>query len=675
MTKPAKLQVFLALVGVLTLITNTCTAQEIVRVGMIGLDTSHAPAFTKLFNATDSTGSLAKMRVVAAFPGGSEDIASSRDRVEGFTKQLADMGVEIVDSVEELVTKVDAVLLESVDGRKHLSQVLPVFQAGLPVFIDKPLAGDLTEALAINMLAKEYKARWFSSSSLRFSPSIIRFREEEQYNKGVRGATSWGPCSIEPTHTDLFWYGVHAVETLYTAMGTGCTSVTRSDNGDIVVIGQWSGNRTGTVRGIRTSKTDYGLVVFGEKEITVGGKYEGYAPLVERIANFFAGEAAPVSAEETIEMFTFMQAADTSRDRGGIAVTLEEVRQKHQSLAEVRVAALLSRSNVASNSGHTEKATDQSTTPVLSNAIAGVQAVAQVAFTEGPVWHPEHGVYFTDVENNRIMLHDVQGKTRVFRQPSGRANGLVFDLEGRLLACEGGRDGGNRRVTRTEADGTITILAEQFEGKRFNSPNDITIDAQGYIYFTDPRYGDRDDMQITDAAGRQVEGVYQISPTGEIRRVLTHEVLRPNGIAVSPDGKYLFVADNANDASGSSRKLWRFDVDYDHRIASDSGRVLFDWGNERGPDGMAIDADGLLYVTAGLNHPAPPFESSNQFKAAVYIISPSGDGLLNTIPVPADMITNCAFGGPDLTTLYITAGHKLWSISLPAKGHVQWLQK
>lgn len=329
----------LALLSVVA-IPHADAQDKIMRIGMIGLDTSHCPAFAKLINAPDATGNLARMKVVAAFPGGSADIASSRDRVEGFTQQLREMGVEIVASVDELVGKVDAVLLESVDGRKHLQQVAPVFRAGLPVFIDKPLAGDLTDALAIYQLAKQHDARWFSSSSLRFSPSIIKFREDDALASSVRGATAWGPCSIEPTHTDLYWYGVHAVETLYTAMGTGCDSVSRTDNGDIVVVGSWPKGRTGTVRGITSGKKDYGLVVFGEKQISVGGKYEGYQPLVERIAGFFLGDEPPVSPDETIEMFTFMQAADTSRDAGGKSVKLQEVYQKHFKAAEEKLIAL-----------------------------------------------------------------------------------------------------------------------------------------------------------------------------------------------------------------------------------------------------------------------------------------------------------------------------------------------
>lgn len=311
------------------------------RIGMIGLDTSHSPAFAKLFKSEASGGKLGGMRVVAAYPGGSDDIASSRDRVAGYTKELEGLGAEIVDSVEALLPKVDVVLLESLDGRKHLEQVLPVFKAGKPVFIDKPLAGSLVDALAIDLLAKKYKARWFSSSSLRFSPGIIRFRDNEESRKQIRGASAWGPCSLEPSHTDLYWYGVHGMEMLYTAMGSGCQSVTRvHTEGVDMVVGVWEGGRVGTFRGIRDGKADYGLVVFGEKQIEMGGKYEGYAPLVHRVADFFQGGPEGVSNAETIEMFTFMQAADVSQERGGAPVNLAEVRQAALAQAQQKIAQI-----------------------------------------------------------------------------------------------------------------------------------------------------------------------------------------------------------------------------------------------------------------------------------------------------------------------------------------------
>jgi hypothetical protein len=308
---------------------------------MIGLDTSHAPAFTKLINAETAQGDLAKMQVVAAFPGGSEDIASSRDRVAGYTQTLKELGVEIVDSVDALIPTVDAVLLESVDGRKHLEQALPVFRARKPLFIDKPLAGSLIDAIAIDLLAKKYDSRWFSSSSLRFAPGIFRFREDSQLSSQVKGAAAWSPCSLEPTHTDLFWYGIHGVETLYTAMGTGCQSVTRVSTTDTdVVVGVWEGGRVGTYRGIRGGKADYGLVVFGEKKIEIGGKYEGYGPLVEQIAKFFQGGPTPVDNAETLELLTFMQAADASKSAGGQPVALRDIWNEALHSAQIKVGML-----------------------------------------------------------------------------------------------------------------------------------------------------------------------------------------------------------------------------------------------------------------------------------------------------------------------------------------------
>jgi gluconolactonase len=296
-----------------------------------------------------------------------------------------------------------------------------------------------------------------------------------------------------------------------------------------------------------------------------------------------------------------------------------------------------------------------------------VEALGQVAFTEGPVWHPTLGVLFSDIENDRIMRLDPSGKLQVFRTPSGRANGLVFDHSGRLVACEGG----NRRVTRTQADGSIVVLADQYQGKRFNSPNDVTIDPAGNLFFTDPRYGDRGDVEQFDAQGKVIEGVYRIATNGTVTRVLGAEIERPNGIAVSPDGHFLYVAVNANDDHGDSRSLWRFDLDATGNVDPASGKQLFDWGRDRGPDGMAIDRAGRLFVTAGLNHAAPPHETADKYKAGVYVISPDGQ-LLETIPVPIDMVTNCAFGGHDGKTLYITAGHVLWTIPVEQPGFFAW---
>ena len=308
----------------------------------------------------------------------------------------------------------------------------------------------------------------------------------------------------------------------------------------------------------------------------------------------------------------------------------------------------------------------QSETEIIQNGNnAGLKIAGKVAFTEGPAWHAATKcVFFTDVENNRIMRRDVSGKIHTFRTPSGRANGLTFDKEGRLHACEGGREGGNFRVTRTELNGTITVLTSDFEGKKYNSPNDLVIDSQGRIYFTDPRYGSRDNMQILDEDGKEIEGVYRIDPDGTVAQILTHEIDRPNGIVVSSDEKHLFVADNSNGKPGANRKLWRFDLKVDGSVDPASRILLFDWGNERGPDGMCQGKNGNLYVTAGLNFPNAHIETATKYKAGVYVIDPNGDGLAQFIPIPMDMITNCTFGGDEGRTLYITAGHTLWSIEI-----------
>ncbi len=286
------------------------------------------------------------------------------------------------------------------------------------------------------------------------------------------------------------------------------------------------------------------------------------------------------------------------------------------------------------------------------------QSVAQVAFTEGPVYH-EGSVYFTDIANDRIMRFTPGGAggavgvvPAVFRHPAGRANGLAFDSQGRLLACEGGGPGGRRQVSRTETDGSLTAIATHFEGRRLNSPNDLALDAQGRIYFTDPRYGDRSDLEM------DVEGVYRIDPDGGLFRVID-DMQRPNGIAVSLDQNTLYVVDN-NSNLGGSRKVYAFELENDGSVGA--RRVIHDFGSGRGGDGVCLDGQGNLYVTAGLNIPAPPAED-HSVPAAVYVFAPDGRHL-RTHPVPEDMVTNCSFGGPEGNTLYVTAGKTLWSLAL-----------
>ena len=294
------------------------------RIGIIGLDTSHSTAFTKALNDPAAGPQFGGYKVVAAYPKGSNDIKSSTDRIPGYTDDVKKLGVEIVNSIEELLPKVDFVLLETNDGRLHLEQALPVLKTGKRMFIDKPVAASLSDAIAIFEAAKYYNVPIFSSSSLRY---IAGAKEIGEGSLGkVLGADIYSPATIEKTHPDLFWYGVHGVETLFTIMKTGCKSVVRTftDNTDLVV-GTWYDNRIGTFRGIRYGKADYGGTVFGEKGIGVLGKYNGYSLLLAEIIKFFQTGIVPVNPEETIEIFAFMAAAEESKLSGGLPVELGKV--------------------------------------------------------------------------------------------------------------------------------------------------------------------------------------------------------------------------------------------------------------------------------------------------------------------------------------------------------------
>lgn len=283
---------------------------------------------------------------------------------------------------------------------------------------------------------------------------------------------------------------------------------------------------------------------------------------------------------------------------------------------------------------------------------------------EGPAWHPQLGVFTSG--NGHLCLLNRNGQSTVYRAAAG-TNGLLFDATGRLLACEPKL----RRVTRTELGGKTTVLAERYEGKRFNEPNDLTVDSEGRIYFSDPCYGPRDRLEIRDEQGRTVEGVYRIDRDGKVFRVIGHEVERANGVLVSADDRYLYVADNNNNHVGGARKLWRFDLRKDGTVDSASRKLIYDWGTGRGPDGVKQDRRGRLYVAAGLNKPNPPSEPDPEKKGGIYVLSPEGR-LLALLPVPRDEVTNCAFGGDDLKTLYITAGGTLYSIRTATPGRVVW---
>lgn len=294
------------------------------RIGIIGLDTSHSVAFTRALNAEDAADIFGGYKIVAAYPHGSRDIVSSSERIPGYTAEVQKFGVEIVGSIEELLAKVDFVMLETNDGRMHLEQGLLVLKAGKRMFVDKPVTASLSDAILLYGEAKEKGVPMFSSSSLRYITGI----EEILSGKlgTITGAETYSPAKLEKTHPDLFWYGIHGVETLFTVMGTGCKSVVRVSNEDTdLVAGTWMDGRIGTFRGIRKGKGDYGGTIFGEKGIQALGGYAGYNPLLVQIIRFFDTGVAPVKAEETLEILAFMEAADLSKSLHGVTVELATV--------------------------------------------------------------------------------------------------------------------------------------------------------------------------------------------------------------------------------------------------------------------------------------------------------------------------------------------------------------
>jgi len=287
-----------------------------------------------------------------------------------------------------------------------------------------------------------------------------------------------------------------------------------------------------------------------------------------------------------------------------------------------------------------------------------------VAFTEGPAADDQGRVYFSDIWNNRILRYDSKaGQTIVWRADSGRSNGLLFDPRGRLLACEGNEfgPGGRRRITRTDmASGTVEVVTDRYDGVLYNSPNDIAACTNGQIFFTDPCYGDRSTMQM------QHESVYRIDPDGAVVRAISQpDIQRPNGIAVGPDEKTLYVVDSCP-VRGGNRKIWAFDLAASGIL--NGQRLVYDFGPGRGGDGMAVDRQGNLYVAAGISQPRGPHETDD-VPPGIYVIEPGGK-LRGRIPIPEDVLTNVTFGGDDLKTLYVTAGKTLFSIRVSVAGFV-----
>jgi predicted dehydrogenase len=317
-----------AAIGLQSFSIMSRSSESEIRIGIIGLDTSHSSAFTELFNADNPLPGLEGFKVVAAYPKGSTDIQSSVEAIPKYMQQVQGMGVEIVDSIKKLLDKVDAVLLETNDGRPHLDQAREVYKAGKPVFIDKPIAASLSDVVKIYKEAAEKNIAVFSASSLRYLKNAQAVRYENKIGQ-VLGADTFSPASLEPHHPDLFWYGIHGVEILYTVMGTGCDTVTRFQTEDTdAVVGKWKDGRLGTFRGTRTGTHDYGGIAFGTEANLTLGPFEGYQALVVKIGELFRNKISPVDALETLEIYGFMEAADESKRKGGIPVSVKEVLEK-----------------------------------------------------------------------------------------------------------------------------------------------------------------------------------------------------------------------------------------------------------------------------------------------------------------------------------------------------------
>lgn len=315
-------------------------SQQGKRIGIIGLDTSHSTAFTHVFNKENALSVYQGYKIVAAYPQGSLDIESSVSRIPEYVEKVKSMGVEIVNSIDDLLKKVDVILLETNDGRRHLEQAIPVFKAGKPMFIDKPMTASLADGITIFELAKHYNVPVFSSSSLRFMPTVQAV-VNGKIGK-VLGADAYSPCSLEKTHPDLFWYGIHGVEVLYTVMGTGCKEMERvHTEGTDIAVGVWEDGRIGTFRGTRTGQHTYGGTAFGEKGDAVLGPYKGYESLLEEIVKFFETGNLPVRPEETLEILTFMEAADESKHRKGALVKLAAIRERAEKTAAKKLKQLI----------------------------------------------------------------------------------------------------------------------------------------------------------------------------------------------------------------------------------------------------------------------------------------------------------------------------------------------
>ncbi len=301
--------------------------------------------------------------------------------------------------------------------------------------------------------------------------------------------------------------------------------------------------------------------------------------------------------------------------------------------------------------------------PELMAPGSALTVAARTSFLEGPAVDAAGNLYFSDMINSRIMKMTPAGSVSIFREDSGRTNGNTFDAQGRLISCEGAEQGpgGRRRVVRTDLKtGAVTVLTDRYEGKRYNSPNDVCVDRKGRIWFTDPYY-----MEDRSSLEMDVEAVYRIDPDGKVSRVIAPpRIERPNGLAITPDGKTLYLNDS-NSRPGGNRKVWAFRIDESGQPSDQ--RLVYDFGKGRGGDGLRLDTRGNLWIAAGILIPRNDGESA-EVSAGIYVISPEGK-LLGRIPIPEDVTTNLAFGGPDRKTLYVTSGKAIFKIPVNVSGY------
>lgn len=291
------------------------------RIGIIGLDAMHAVALTTAINS-EKGGDYLGYKVTHAYPQGSKDLEYRKKNIPKYTTAVTEMGVQIVDSIEKLLQEVDQVILTSNDGHVHLEQALPVIKAGKPLFIDKPLAGTLEDAMAIYKAAEEYNTPVFSSSSLRFISKIKELQAAKTAK--IIGAYTFSSASFEPSLPELLWYAIHGIEMLFAVMGSGCVQVQRIATDDYdLLTGLWADGRIGTYRGIRKGKTAFGGATFTVQGPVDLGGFEGYEPLALAIVEFFNTKIPPVTLKETLEIFAFIFAAEESKKQGGVPVKID----------------------------------------------------------------------------------------------------------------------------------------------------------------------------------------------------------------------------------------------------------------------------------------------------------------------------------------------------------------